>query len=95
VENETQREEMSASLAKLIPEARIEADAQVIVRPPDKSVIEIMHAQSQRADVVFLGLKNPDGGRESEYAQKLFEMAEGLNTTIFVHNASEFAGSLI
>jgi hypothetical protein len=40
-------------------------------------------------------LKDPEPGTEAEYAQRLIEMVEGLNTTIFVHNAGEFAGHLI
>jgi hypothetical protein len=45
--------------------------------------------------VVFLGLKDPEPGTEAEYAQQLIKMAEGFNTTIFMHNAREFAGHLI
>lgn len=95
VPNEMERERMALSLADLIPEARIQADSEIIVKPPDKKVIEIMHTHSRRADVVFLGLKTLEEGEELEYAQRLTEIAEGFNTTIFVHNAGEFAGSLV
>ena len=37
----------------------------------------------------------PEEGTEAENAERLIEMAEGLSTTIFVRNASEFAGELL
>ena len=37
----------------------------------------------------------PEEGAESEIAERMIEMVEGLNTTIFVQNSSEFSGRLI
>ena len=92
---ERERENTAASLSELVPSTRIKAETEVIVKPPDQSVAQVMHAHSRNAAVVFLGLKDPEAGTEAEYAQRLIEMVEGLNTTIFVHNAGEFAGHLI
>ena len=95
VETEAQRESMAAGLAALIPEARIQAETEVIVKPKDQTVIKVMHNLSKDADIVFLGLREPNIGRELQYAKRLVTLASGFRTTIFVRNAGEFAGDLI
>jgi amino acid transporter len=95
VESEAERERMAESLSALIPESRIQADTEVIVKSPDQSVAEIMHRYSGKTAVVFLGLMEPEPGAEAQYANQLVELADGLNTIIFVRNAGEFAGELI
>ena len=60
-----------------------------------QSVVETIHATSRRADVVFFGLMEPADGEESESAERLTELADGLKTTIFVRNAGKFAGRLV
>ncbi|MCZ6636359.1 MAG: Na-K-Cl cotransporter [bacterium] len=94
-DSEQEREEKAASLSALIPEARIQAETEIIVKPPDQTFSEVMHAHSQETDVVFLGLKDPSSGTEAEYARWLTELAGGFRTTIFIRNAGEFAGHLI
>lgn len=95
VNNETEKENMDKSLSTLIPETRIQAEAQIILKEPDKSVEEVIHSNSKDADLVMLGLMDPEPGQEANYAQTIMTIASGLNTTIFVRNAGEFAGRLI
>lgn len=95
VENEKEKSKMVSSLNHLAPQTRIQVETEVIVRPHDKSVTEVMHEHSQNASIVFLGLMEPTTGQETEYARRLVELADGFNTTIFVRNAGEFAGSLV
>jgi len=95
VESEVERQNMVDSLSALIPETRIDAESEIIVKSPDKTIAQTLQYYSRRADVVFLGLKDPEPGTESTYAERLVELTEGLNTTIFVRNAGEFAGNLI
>jgi amino acid transporter len=95
VESEEERDSMAASLSALIPETRIQAEIEVIVKSADRTIIEIMQDYSRNADVVFLGLMEPQPGDESQYARRLIELARVFNTTIFVRNAGEFAGQLI
>jgi len=95
VESEEERERMDASLNNLVPETRIKAAIEVIVRPKDITAAAVMHAHSRDSVVVFLGLREPEPGTESEYAERLRELAEGFNTTIFVRNAGEFSGHLV
>lgn len=95
VQNEEERVKMTASLAELIPEARIQAEAEVIARPPGHSIPDVLRAYSKNAGVVFLGLTDPAPGTEQDYADHLANLVEGLRTTIFVRNAGRFAGRLI
>jgi hypothetical protein len=95
VASEQERDDMAASLSALIPETRIQAETEVVVKPPDRTVTEIMHEYSRSATVVFLGLMEPRPGQEPEYASRLMELVGGFNTTILVRNAGEFAGHLI
>ena len=94
-ENEQDRDTKIANLTALMPEARIQAETEVIVKSPAQTFAEVMHAHTEKTDVVFLGLKDPLPGTEDEYARWLTELANGFPTTIFVRNAGEFAGRLI
>jgi hypothetical protein len=67
-----------------------------MLRPPDRTVREIIHEQSAEADVVFLGLRIPEShGEMSGYAERLQELAGPLRTVFFVKNSSLFVGKLI
>jgi hypothetical protein len=93
--DEKEREPQLEGLAKLLPEARIGAETEVIVKPDELTITEILHRISADADVVFLGLQEPEQGGEAAYADRIIELAEGLNTCIFVRSAGEFAGKLV
>jgi hypothetical protein len=93
--DEDERQLQLEGLAKLLPEARIGAETEVLVKPDELTITEILHRVSAGADVVFLGLHEPKRGGESEYADRIIELAEGLNTCIFVRSAGEFAGRLV
>ncbi len=95
VDAEEERDAMAASLANLLTEARIEARTDVIVRPPDREVRDVIHYASRNADVVLLGLNVPDPGQEEEYADQLIALAEGLSTVAYVYNGGRHAGELI
>ena len=95
VNNEQERDAMKLNLAKLIPGTRIRAESEIILKPANNTLPEIMHLYSCKADVVFLGLGEPADGEEAEYAEALSNLALGFRNTIFVRNASKFAGSLV
>jgi hypothetical protein len=95
VDSETKRRSMASSLAALIPEARIQAETEIIIKPRNRTIAQVIHNHSRNADIVFLGLMDPEPGTESQYTDRLIELASGLNTTVFVRNAGEFAGQLI
>jgi hypothetical protein len=93
--DEEERQLQLEGLAKLLPEARIGAETEVLVKPAELTITEILHRISADADVVFLGLQEPDRGEEGPYADRIIELAGGLNTCIFVRSAGEFAGRLV
>ena len=95
VGTEDERERMASTLDGMITEARIRAASDVIVKPPDRSVLDLIHEASDYADVVFFGLKVPEAGEEEDYAAALEEMAEPFETAVFVRSAGRFAGKLI
>jgi len=93
--DDEERRSMREGLAKLLPETRIGAESEVIVKPADRSITEVLHQTSANADVVFMGLQEPEPGGEAAYADRIIELASGLNTCIFVRSAGKFAGRLI
>ena len=95
VESEQERAIVVDSLSELIPETRIQAESDVIIKPAESTVFEIMQECSKEADIVFLGLMVPQPGDESKYARQMSDLARRFKTTIFVLNAGEFAGRLI
>jgi hypothetical protein len=95
VESEEERGAQIESLLGLIESTRIEAEAEVILRPPDTSIQDIIIVSSIGADLVFMGLMIPEKKAMEGYADWLIEFSENLGSVIFVRNASRFAGSLV
>lgn len=93
--NQLMQRKTERLLAQLIPEIRIKARIEVMVKPDSITVKELIHRQSAKADLVFLGLATPEEGKEEDYAQRLSELAAGLPSLIFVHNGSLFIGELV
>jgi len=82
-------------LERLIPQIRIDAEPEVILKPKDVSVAEVIQKESADAEVVFLGLATPEEGEEGKYAERLDALAGDLPTVFFVKNASCFIGGLL
>jgi hypothetical protein len=95
VSSEEERADMQQKLDELLTEARIEAQADVFLKPEHADFMEVLHAASVEADVVFLGLKVPAPGEELAYARRLQKLAAGFSTAVFVKNAEPFAGELL
>jgi potassium/chloride transporter 4/5/6 len=93
--SELMKEQTERYLAKLIPEIRIEAEVEVLLKSKEESVSALIHKQSRDAEVVFLGLATPPPGQEAEYADRLEKLAGDLPTVFFVKNASMFMGDLL
>jgi hypothetical protein len=93
--NELMKTQTEYYLGQLIPEIRIEAEPRVILKPKDKTVIELIHTESADADVVIFGLATPGTGEEESYAERLEEIAGELPTVFFVKNSSMFIGELL
>lgn len=92
---EEDREFMLKILKEMISEVRIKAEPKVIIKPKDKSVTEIIHEYSRKANLVFMGLDLPHEGEEESYVERLAKLSDGLRITVFVRNSEEFAGEMI
>lgn len=93
--NEHMKRQTERMLAELMRAVRIEAKVEVLIKPPDASVKDVIHAESGQADLVLLGLATPESGGEQAYADRLLEMAAGLRSFFFVKNSTLFMGDLI
>jgi potassium/chloride transporter 4/5/6 len=93
--NDLMRAETERQLGRLMPEIRIRGEVDVIVKPPDVSVKDVIHTESADADLVLLGLATPEPDAEAAYARRLCELAEGLESFLFVKNNSVFIGDLV
>ncbi len=82
-------------LAELIPEIRINVTAEVLLRPSDKSLEQMIQDESRDAEIVFLGLAIPEVGNELQYARRISALAADLPTVFFVRNATMHQGNLI
>ena len=93
--SELARDEIEKDLERLLPRSRIPAESQVILKPADQTVTQVMHEHSSEAELVFMGLLEPNPGTEMEYAKRLLEISEGFPSVVFVRNAGSFVGQLV
>ena len=93
--SEDEKKLQTEGLEALLQEIRIRAETEIITKPAGETIADVIHRGSADADLVFLGLQDPKVGGEAGYAQRMEKLAGGLNTTVFVRNAGEFAGKLI
>jgi hypothetical protein len=82
-------------LDTLIRTARIRAQAEVLLKPSDATVMQFIAEQSRNADVVLMGLRSVKPGDEAEYAARLEESTLSLPSVLFVRSAGEFRGRLL
>lgn len=87
--------DFESKLNQLLTDVRIKAEPAILVKEPRKTVPEIMHAASRAADLVVLGIMQPEEGREREYAERLNEFVSCFTNVILVRNAAPYAGELI
>jgi len=95
VEQESAFAAKQRELDELISEARVKASASVVVKPADKTVMQVIQENSGEADIVFLGMQVPKPGEELVYAKRLNDFVHNLGAVVLVRNAGKFAGDLI
>ncbi|MGD9345400.1 MAG: Na-K-Cl cotransporter [Candidatus Aminicenantes bacterium] len=93
--NEMMKQQTEKNLEELLPDIRIQGEPRVIIKPEDKSILEIIQEESRDAEVVFMGLANPEKGSEMAYAERLEKLAGDLSTVFFVKNSTLFVGELL
>jgi hypothetical protein len=82
-------------LQELLEGSRITATPEVIDNPDQVAIKDIIHDTSRDADIVFVGLREPDPGTEEAYAEYLEELVSDLRTVILVRAAGPFTGQLL
>lgn len=92
---EEECEGMRESLGSLIRNVRIDAEAEIIVKPEGRSIEDVIIETSRGADLTFVGLMIPGEEAQEAYADWLAGLSEGLGSVIYVRNASRFSGSLV
>jgi amino acid transporter len=84
-----------ALLDTLMRTARIRARAEVFLKPPDLTVMELIAEQSTNADAVLMGLRSVKPGEEADYAARLEQSTQMRPSVLFVRSAGEFRGRLL
>jgi hypothetical protein len=92
---ETAKAQTELFLGRMLGVIRIDADYEIHLKDKDRSVREMIQAESAEADVVFLGLAPTPPGKEAEAAARMEQLAGDLPSVFFVHNASLFTGALL
>ena len=82
-------------LEQLTSAARIDATINVILKPDDATVADVIYEGSRNADVVLLGLRGTEPGEEESYTRRMATLVDGLPTVLFVRSAGEFRGQLL
>jgi amino acid transporter len=84
-----------ALLTRVVSNARISAQTEVMLKPADRSIQQLMCEQSSDADAVFLGLRSVTAGGETEYAKRIDDLLAELPTVMLIRSSGEFRGRLL
>lgn len=93
VNSEVEQSEAEINLRRVIADTRVEAEPRVLLRD-DRPISEIIHSESENADLAILGLALPqceDRDIENFFA-RMNNLLEGMPTTLMVHSARTFEG---
>lgn len=83
------------TLTRMLAASRISARTRITLKADGETVQEIISKESKDADIVFMGLRQPDPGEEAAYVDRLIDLAGNLPTVVLVHNACPYAGQLL
>jgi hypothetical protein len=86
VSNESQVEEETAKLQRLIEKARIPAEPNVVVT---SNVGKAVRRESARSSMVFMGFNPPEKGDEADFLDRTRRFVDGLPTVMFVCSAGD------
>jgi hypothetical protein len=83
------------NLARVIQDARVRAEANVIRRDPALTIREHITRESGAADLVLMGLRPPDEGGEDGFTTHVNELMAGLRSVLLVRAATRFDGAAL
>jgi len=87
IDHESDRARATQGLQRLFDSARLEAEARVILRD-DRSINDIMAAESGDADLTLIGLRLPQSAEEAEGLYDHYSrLLTNLPSTMLVHSA--------
>jgi len=90
IESEAGHQKAQKNMQNLFEEARIEADAEIIVTNLHSSPIhEVIAQHSAEADLVILGTDIPKEGAERNYMQRMHAFLADLPNALLVRSAAE------
>jgi solute carrier family 12 (potassium/chloride transporter), member 4/6 len=95
VDDEDAAAELEARVTQGLEHSRITASVEAVVKPPDRTVLEVIHERSADCDLVFLGLPLVEQGDELVAAERLLALVEGMPSTILLRSAGPFRGLLV
>ena len=74
-------------MEKLLDEARVDADVEIIVS--EKPFQEVLHATSNTASVVMLGFNVPETDEAEMFQENYESLLTGMPTTLLVCSSGE------
>ncbi len=89
VDNEMAAKEVSKNINRIVQQIRTGAEPEIIVSN-GRSFNEVLHESSSDADLVFMGMAEPDENFNNYY-EKIQKRLDGLPTTIMVLAAEEIS----
>ena len=90
VDDEDQLRTAEDGIRQVMQSARVIAEPVVLLRQ-GRGIAEIMHEQSQSADLAIAGLRLPSQGADVDrFFSRMNEILSGMPTTILVHSARNF-----
>ena len=85
IDHPGQQSTITDAITQSLKEARIEANAEVIIKQ-GRSFPDILTDYSSDSDIVMLGLKYTDEGEEEEHARKIEKLSKTGKVSVFVQN---------
>jgi len=96
VDNEENLAMLKDSLEKVIKDARVRAEPNIIMKSPEPTTIQQMIAEASRdTDLVIMGLREPLEDETDSYVEHVGKFLEGLGTVILVRASTQFQGASI
>jgi amino acid transporter len=90
IKNEQGRQAATTNLKNILRQAHIEARVNIIVpESPRVKMPYIIRKHSQHADLVILGMRLPEEGKEEEFMQRMALFLAGLPTTLLVKSVED------
>ena len=93
--DEEDRAHIEEGLTRMLHTVRIKAETRIILQKKGQKPQDLIRRESRGAAIVFMGMAEPEQGKEQLYARRLKDLIEGLPAVILVKNSSYFAGKLV